>query len=193
MIESTLEFEHNYEADLLDYLPGTGSDVLYFPKGLGAAQDGLIVSVRQPASAREWIGIFAFGSPDFPNMRSGIYSSPNKDELCVLSRGRAFLVRADQPEIFHVFNTGPVLEVKALLEFQILLLVEYTRFAAINRNGVAWRSDRLVKDDLRFEFVRDSALIVASGWDPVNSKRVVFHVSPESGQRVQTEFGEDFR
>ena len=63
--------------------------------------------------------------------------------------GLAYLVRVDQPEAGALIAHDQVRQVVPVLGQPLLLLVRFIDIVAIGPTGIAWRTDRLVVDDLK--------------------------------------------
>ena len=80
----------------------------------------------------------------------------------------------------------------ALPQLRSLLLTEDTRLLLVGNDGYTWKSEKLVRDDLRFERLEGLDVLVVSGWDPVESERsevrvAVVHSKPaENAKRTAT-------
>ena len=85
-----LSFSHSYEFRVLDELP-TRKKIYYYPGASNyGGSDGLLVELNS-FSDDPWVGVFAFGNVS-PKGITGIYTLPNPDKLCIVSRGQGYLV-----------------------------------------------------------------------------------------------------
>lgn len=151
-------------------MPGSGKFVLplaFFPPPKSRPEhDGLWLKVKA-ANGRAWIGVFAFGYSSPPAF-SRVISTPNLNCLCVIAKGSAFIVRANEPEVWELLPVFPVLDVRAITEKGLLVFSDFTTLAAYGNNGLAWRSPTVCWDELKITTVT-SDTIAGTGYDPTNS------------------------
>jgi hypothetical protein len=170
MLETDMAFSHSYAVEELGELPGTGSLVLpllYFPTPKTRPEhDGLWLKITA-ATGKAWIGVFAFGYSSPPAF-SRVVSTPDPTRVCVISRGAAYIVKADEPKIWEQIPVIPVLDLRSLPERQLLVFSDFTRLAAYGSSGLVWRSPRVCWDELKILTVTHSA-IEGTGYDPTNS------------------------
>jgi hypothetical protein len=150
MLEIDLAFPHSYEVEELSELPGTGRfdvPLIYFPRPDTRPEgDGLWLRVHA-AKGGSWVGVFAFGYG--PQAVSRVVSSPYPDRVCVVSRGAAYIVKADEPDVWEKIPILPVLDLRLISEHQLLVFADFTSLAAYGRAGLAWQSPRLCWDELK--------------------------------------------
>ncbi|HLY39885.1 MAG TPA: hypothetical protein VKR52_01680 [Terracidiphilus sp.] len=172
MVDIDLAFPHSYEIDGIIELPATGKlevPLHYFPGARTRPErDGLWLKLI-PESAEPWVGVFGFGYPSPPAI-SRVVSTPDKDRVCVVSGGAAYLVKTDDPEIWAELPVVPVLDVRCLPTKQILVFADFTRLTAYDQNGRVWQSPRLCCDGLRILKVTEDR-IEGVGYDPTSPQR----------------------
>jgi hypothetical protein len=185
MLEINFEFPHSYEVEEVGDFPGTGKfsiPRLFFPPPKGRPEhDGLWLKIKA-ASGRTWIGVFAFGYSSPPAF-SRVVSSPDQDRVCVVAKGAAYLVNADEPEAWEQIRLIPVLNVRAIPSEKLLILSDFTRLAACGSNGVVWESPRVCWDELKIATVT-SDTIEGSGYDPTTTKESRFVVDLKTGRSL---------
>jgi hypothetical protein len=132
MVEFDLTFPHSYEVRELGDFPGNGKfdvPLIFFPPPKGRAEyDGLWLKVKAQ-SGKAWIGVFAFWYTSHPSL-SRVVSSPDPNRVCVISKGRAYVVSAEEPETCEEIPVIPVLEVRPLPEHKLLVFSDFIRLAA---------------------------------------------------------------
>jgi hypothetical protein len=170
MLQIDLAFSHSYEVEEIGQFPSAGKFAfpqLFFPPPQGRPEhDGLWLKVRA-GSGRVWIGVFAFGYSSPPAF-SRVVSSPDQDRVCVISKGAAYLVKANEPEVWEQIRLIPILNVRPLPEKNLLVLSDFTRLAAYGSNGFVWQSPRVCWDELKIANIT-SDTIEGTGYDPTNS------------------------
>jgi hypothetical protein len=167
MLELDLTFPHTYEVEEVREFPGTGKfsvPLHYFPPPKSRPEhNGLWLKLK--ASDTAWIGVFAFGiSSDV----SRVVSTPDSKRICVISKGGAYLVKADQPDIWEQIPVMPVVDVRPIPEQKLLVLSDFIRLAACGSGGLVWRSPRVCWDGLKIVNVTHDT-IEGTGYDPTNS------------------------
>lgn len=185
MVDLDLSFAHSYSVEEIPELPGTGkpgSSPLYFPRPKARPEHDGIWLTLHPAIGTPWTGVFALGYAPPPAI-SRVLSTPDPGRICVISSGAAYVVKADEPEVWETLDLMPVLEARPIPEHSLLVLSDFTRLIALGRNQVVWRSPRVCWDDLRILNVSNE-VIEGVGWDPVNSCDSPFAVDIRTGKSL---------
>jgi hypothetical protein len=136
------------------------------------------VSKRSP-SAQEFLATCALGFRD-PAVPTGLWSTPNPDEICAVSGGYAYLISTTQPARFTMIAFRPVLEVRPLAAQGLLLFVGHRAILAWGRNGQAWQSEKLSSEGITITAVEDHTLH-GQGWDLMTDKETPFALDLKSG------------
>lgn len=100
----------------------------------------------QPAGAEEWGGTFASGGL---GGLSGVYGCPSRHHLCVVADGLVYIVDVTKPRAGAVVAHDQVRQVAKVAEHDLVLFVRFIDIVALGLAGTAWRTERLVVDDLR--------------------------------------------
>jgi hypothetical protein len=187
MIDIDLEFPHSYEIEEIPELHGTGvfnAQVHYFPRtNTRPEHDGIWLLIR-PATGQPWVGVFGFGEGSSPFI-SRVVSTPDKDRVCVISSGSAFVVKAAEPDKWEQLAVEPVRDVRLITEHQLLVFADFTRLIAYGHNQVTWKSLGLCGDDLRILNV-SSDKIEGVGYEPADDCDFPFAVDIRTGQSLDT-------
>jgi len=184
MLESDLLFPHNYEIEEFGELLGTGAlkvPLIYFPPPKGRPEhNGEWLKVKAK-SGKTWVGVFAFGF----GSRTGVISTPEPNTVCVLSKGRGYLVNAESPDLWEEVRACPVIDFRLLPEHELLVFSDFTGLAAYGNNGLVWRSPRICWDELKITKVT-SETIEGTGYDPTNSlkQEMKFAVDLKTGRSL---------
>lgn len=133
-----------YEVERDPEQPGDGvwrEPTVVFGEGSSIA----VVLRVEPRDAAPWIA--EFRSSEYSGYLTGWSATPDPDRLCVAANGEAWLVGATTrtADILPVF---PVMTVFDAAECGLLLVGDFTELVAFGAGGYAWRSGRLVLDDL---------------------------------------------
>ena len=132
----------------------------------------------QPHDADEWVGTFAAGG-----LRGswGVYGCPSPHDLCVIADGLVYIVDVTKPHAGAVVAHDQVHQVVRVAERDLVLFVRFIDIVALGVNGIAWRTQRLVVDDL---WVRQAArdVIICSGDNPGGTPEI--GLDPQTGQQT---------
>jgi len=161
-----LTFPHTYQVQDRFELPGSGESeipTIYIPPPRNRAEHpGVWLRVRA-SSGRAWTGVFAYGLGG-PFGFSRIMSSPDPDSVIVISKGAAYLVRADDPSSVKQLPILPVTDARAIAEHGLVIFANFSRLFAYGRDGLRWESSHLCTDSLEILSV-EGRTITCSGWD----------------------------
>jgi hypothetical protein len=97
--------------------------------------------------------------------------------------GYAYVVDTCDPQRFTHLAMRPVLEVRPLVEQNLLLLAGHHGLVAWGRQGQAWESPRLSSEGLRLGDVRGGELH-GFGWDLLTDRDIPFAVDLRTGERI---------
>jgi hypothetical protein len=169
MLEIDLALPHAYAVEEIGDLPGTGKfdvPVIFFPPPRNrSAHDGLWLKVTA-ASGKRWIGVFKFGHASPPAF-SCVVDSLDPDRMCVISKGAAYIVKADQPEAWEQIPLVPVVDFRVVRDAGLLIFSDFIRLVAYGSSGLVWRSPRVCWDRLKIVSV-NHGIIEGIGYDPTN-------------------------
>ena len=175
----SLEFEHEYEVEILTELPSGDIERFYFPGGSNAGgPDGLLVRVTHPKRAA-WLGVFEFGVRGMEAV-SSVMSCPDPRSLLVVASGLGVAVRCAEPTIYQRLPVFPIVGIRVERVRRMILIHDYTTVAAIGEGGLIWRTNRLSWDGIKLNDIEGDSLVgVAS--DPTGGKSVAFRIDLLSG------------
>jgi hypothetical protein len=190
MLQIDLSLSHTYEAEEIGDFPGTGrfrDPIIHFPR-LQNGREGVGLWLKVKAgNGKSWIGVFAFGYSS-PLAFSRVVSTPDRDRLCVIAKGAAYVVKSDEPELWDEIPVSPVLDVRAVPEKGLIVFSDFIRLAAYRHGAVVWRSPRVCWDELKIVRITGEA-IEGVGYDPTNSqtRQSPFSVDLETGRSLLPE------
>jgi hypothetical protein len=190
MLEFDLRLSHSYEIEEIGDFPGTGrfrDPVIYFPRPQEGREGGGLWLRVKPGNGESWIGVFAFGYSSPPAL-SRVVSTPDRDRLCVIANGAAYVVKSDEPEVWDKIPVNPVLDVRLVPEKGLIIFSDFTRLAAYRRGTVTWRSPRVCWDALKIIRITGE-VIEGVGYDPTNlvTHELPFSVDLETGRSLLSE------
>lgn len=177
-------FPHEYECRLLEELP-SNQTLHYYPDGPKGGRDGALVVVS-PRARAPWLGMFAFGYAS-PKSRTGLYSWPVPDRLCVVSSGSGYLVNVNEPAEYESLEVEPILEVLPIGEREIVVFANYTELFSYGRGGLKWKSKRVSWDGFKIT-TTNSEFVEGQVWNPRVEANTYFRVALADGK---TEGGVD--
>ena len=179
-----LGFAHDYRVEEVIEL-GMGLQVekhFYFP---GASEkggrDGVLLRII-PVRGTSWVGTFAFGN-DIPKAVTGVYSCPDPDSLCVISKGEGYLVSATEPTLWQRIDIYPILDVRIMKDVELLLFSDHTKIAAYDPQGHRWTTKDLSWDGIEITDVTTEQ-VCGLGWDSPMQRDVEFMVDLQTGKHV---------
>ena len=174
-----IAFPASYEVEIVDETLNDTEPRYYYPGARrDGGKDGLLIAVSDKTG--RWMGVFEFG--DSPNvLLSGVFATPAADVLCVVASGKGYLVHSDKPEWWSEIHAFPITTVLQAPEVELLIVANFTSIYAFGKDGLAWKSKRLVWDDLRITSY-DRHTLCGDGFDPTQSARVAFAVDLRTGE-----------
>lgn len=176
-----LGFSHNYEVEALEELP-SGKKIYYYPgASTQGGKDGLLIEVT-PLQGESWVGVFAFGDLT-PKGVSGVYTLPNSDKLCVVSRGAGYFVSANNPTKWDKVKSIPVMDVRLVLSQGLIVFANYTELIAYNSSGMKWETKRLAFDSFKIVELTDNYL-KGEYYDIRSEAKETFEVDLVTGKHI---------
>jgi len=179
------DFPHNWSADILTTPPLIApARQFIYPKQIAGEEDALARGALQlmvrPADGGTFLATCALGFTD-PAMPTGVFASPNPQEMCAVAGGYAYIIDTAQPE--HCIHIGlkPVVEVRPLATQELLLFVGFHSIVAWGRNGLAWESARLSWEGIRIASI-EANVLHGTGWNLITDREVAFSLNLLTGQ-----------
>jgi hypothetical protein len=139
-------------------------------------------SSKRPPSTKEFLATCALGFRD-PAVPTGLWSTPNPNEICAVAGGYAYIISTIAPDRFTMIPYRPVLEVRPLPEQNLLLFVGHHSILAWGTNGQAWQSDKLSSEGLTLEAI-DGPILHGLGWDLMTDRETPFALDLKTGLRI---------
>jgi hypothetical protein len=122
---------------------------------------GPILGVR-PANGDPWVGVFEGGGYGVPPAASEqVVGWPDEDSFCVVKTGSGVLVRADNPRVDSEIDVFPICDVLPIPDHALVVFADFTNLTAYGRDGLVWRSGRLVMDELKILGFESGRLMVS--------------------------------
>jgi hypothetical protein len=184
-MKGPLDFPHKWSVDILKTPPLIAPARQYiYPKQIAGEEDALARGALQlmvrPASGGTFLATCALGFTD-PAMPTGVFASPDPDEMCAVAGGYAYLVDTTKPEHCTPIALKPVVAVRPLVPQELLLFVGFHSIVAWGRNGFAWESGRLSWEGVRILNINGNVLH-GVGWNLLTDREVAFSLDLLTGQ-----------
>jgi hypothetical protein len=106
---------------------------------------------------------------------------PDPGHLCVVSRGRGYVVPVDEPACYEELEFHPILDVRAVARHGILVFANFTELMAYDTAGFRWRTARLAWDSLKITEVNDGE-IRGEFWNIRSEQMSSFAVDLQTGE-----------
>jgi hypothetical protein len=192
-----LSFPHHWQAEILPARPLIlPTRHFVYPRDAEEIERGALEVLIRPDTAevgqqsepkdspcaQQFLATCALGFHD-PVVPTGIWSTPNAEEICAVSGGYAYLIDTTAPERFTMIAYRPVLELRPLPAQGLLLFVGHHSILAWGRDGQAWQSGRLSSEGLIITAIEGSVLR-GLGWNLITDKETPFALDLRTGLRI---------
>lgn len=191
MPEVAFAFPHNWQAEILSARPPIlPARHFVYPREVEEIERGALeVLVRVPATPgapppAPFLATCALGFRDAA-VPSGIWSTPNPDEICAVAGGYAYIIDASTPERFTMVPYRPVLHVRPVTEPALLLFVGHRNILAWGAHGEAWQSAKLSDEGVTITAI-ENAELRGLGWNMFSDKETPFILDLKSGGLLTT-------
>ncbi len=177
-------FPRNYGVKVLESysLVNPLEELYHFPAMVEEGdRSGIYVRVN-PHQGKAWVGFFALGF-ESEHAARGLYSCPSSDSLCVVVGGYAYLVNVRAPQQWMQLEQRPVMDVRPIPEFKLLLFVGATTISAVGETGWLWTTGRLSWEGITISEIKQHVLSGA-GWDALKDREVPFEVDLTTGRHT---------
>jgi hypothetical protein len=184
---SNAEFAHEWQAEVLERPPLIApARHFIYPRQVAGEEDalarGALLLRIHPAAGGEFLATCARGFAD-SRMPTGVFSCPNPSELCAVAGGYAYIIDTAAPEKSTQIPLRPVVELRPLPGFALLIFAGFQSIAAWGRDGLQWQSARLSWEGLRLGDVEHGQLH-GFGWDLQTDKEVEFSLDVRTGKHT---------
>lgn len=169
-------FPHTWQAKLLNGSPmimPTRSFV--FPQAVPGEEDALARGASwievKPASGGSFVAQCALGFAS-GTVASGLWSTPNQDDLLAVAGGYAYRIPANDPTATALLPMRPVVSVHAAPEANALVLIGFHDALVLTENGM-WQSPKLTWEGVTEVAVQGTTL-TGKGWHMPSDKEHPF-------------------
>lgn len=178
-----LSFARHWQAEILParllILPNRR--FLYPLQAEEVERDALEVLVRPSEDTQPFLATCALGFRDAA-VPTGLWSTPNPDEICAISGGYAYIIDTTVPDRFTMIPYRPVLRVIPVPEQNLLLFVGHLAILAWGPNGQAWQSGKLSDEGVNITLIAKGQLH-GLGWNMITDKEAPFVIDLHTGTR----------
>jgi hypothetical protein len=156
-----------------------------YPSDVEEVERGALEVLVRPdgAGAQPFLATCALGFRD-PVVPTGIWSTPNPDEICAVCGGYAYLIDTGEPEKFTMLPYRPVLQVIPVAANALLLFAGSRTVLAWSKDGEAWESPKLSDEGILMSRVEDGKLL-GMGWNMITDKETPFTLDLQTGGIVR--------
>ena len=135
---------------------------------------------EQPSlDPQPFLATCALGFRD-PAVPTGLWSTPNPQEICAVSGGYAYLIDTAHPDRFTMLPFRPVLELRPLPEANLLLFIGHHAILAWGPAGQAWQSEKLSDEGVTVTSI-ESGVLHGLGWQMLTDKETPFTLDLGAG------------
>jgi hypothetical protein len=154
------------------------------PGAPGLASETWDSTAACPAAETElpFLATCALGFRD-PVVPTGLWSTPEPEKICAVSGGYAYLIDTTAPERFTMIPYRPVLEVRPVLNENLLLFVGHRSILAWGRGGQAWESAKLSDEGVTITGL-EAGVLHGTGWVMATDKEMAFALDLRTGLRI---------
>lgn len=189
-----LAFPHHWQAQILPARPAIlPARHFTYPAQVEEVERGALEILIHPMaatesqpnhslSAQEFLATCALGFRD-PAAPTGLWSTPNPDELCAVSGGYAYLIDTTAPTRFTMLPYRPVLQVHPAPAANLLLFVSHRDLLAWGPAGLAWESKNLSDEGLTITSI-EAQTLHGRGWSLLTDKETPFALDLSTGLRI---------
>ena len=179
-----LSFPHRWHAEVLPDRPAILPARHYvYPRNAEEVERGALeVLVRPGPDTQPFLATCALGFRD-PAVPTGLWSTPNPEEICAVSGGYAYLIRTAAPEQFTMIPYRPVLTIRPLVDAGLLLFVGHRSIVAWGAAGQAWESEKLSDEGVNLG-AAEGHLLHCTGWEMRTDKETYLTLDLRTGIRV---------
>jgi hypothetical protein len=193
-----LSFSHRWQAEVLATRPLIlPSRHFIYPQAAEEVERGALEVLVRPAprpdarpnesDTQPFLATCALGFRD-PAAPSGLWSTPRPEEICAVAGGYAYLIDTATPEQFIMIPYRPVLEVRPLVQENLLLFIGHHSILAWGHDGKAWESEKLSDEGVTITEVADGVLR-GTGWEMRSDREKAFAIEVRSGRHIPPTHG----
>jgi hypothetical protein len=181
-----MSFPHRWRAEVLTARPLILPPRHFvYPQAAEEVERGALEVLVRPearpngSDAQPFLATCALGFRD-PAAPSGLWSTPKPEEICAVAGGYAYLIDTATPERFVMIPYRPVLEIRPLVQENLLLFVGHHSIFAWGRDGQTWESEKLSDEGVSITGT-DGGILRGTGWEMIRDREKPFALDLRSG------------
>lgn len=175
-------FPHTWKAEILPARPVIlPARHFVYPREVEEVERGaleLLVRTNEPG-ASPFLATCALGFRD-PVVPTGVWSAPNPHEICAVAGGYAYIIDTAAPDRFTMLPYRPVLQVRPVVDQDLLLFVGHRSILAWGTSGKAWESPKLSDEGVTVTAI-EGPVLRGLGWNLITDKETPFTLDLCSG------------
>jgi hypothetical protein len=157
-------------------------EVLVRPDVVRPDGNGTDQAPADSPGGQPFLATCALGFRD-PAVPTGLWSTPNPQEICAVSGGYAYIIHTYAPDRFTMIEYRPVLTIRPVVSQNLLLFVGHRNILAWGREGRAWQSEKLSDEGVGITNI-ESGVLRGNGWYMMTDKETAFSLDVSTGQRL---------
>lgn len=181
------EFVSSYEIEQLSRNDATTTASYRFGRGgidrnVLAEPDDLVLRII-PKLGESWVGAFASGEYEVPPAaQTAVVNWPDPQMLGVVHGGAGYAAPVHAPSTGFRIPLFPITVVYPVSAHGLVIFGDFTELVAYDGPEIAWRSGRLVWDDLRIVRIQGHTLSVAGLNAPAGDPDFEFELDIRAGE-----------
>lgn len=182
-----LSFPHGWQAEILAQRPLILPPRHYvYPQSAEEVERGALELLirRGSSNAQPFLATCALGFRD-PAVPTGVWSTPEPEEICAVAGGYAYLIDTSAPDRFTMIPYRPVLKIRPVVEQSLLLFIGHRSILAWGRDGKAWESEKLSDEGVTINSI-EGGILHGSGWEMMSDRETPFALDLRSGTLLRT-------
>jgi len=180
-----MSFAREWRAEVLDRAPLIApARQFVYPRRVAGEEEtlarGALLLMVRPAAGGDFLATCARGFAD-PRMPTGVFGCPKAQEMCAVAGGYGYVADTRAPESCVQIPLRPVIEVRELVDQDLVVFVGFHSVVAWGREGLAWESARLSWEGIRVKEVSGGELR-GFGWNLQTDREVEFALDLQTGR-----------
>ncbi len=152
-----LRFSHDYDITVPRRLRNSRLPVMEFTGEATYSKKKPLAFEIIPHDSDAWLGLFTRYGDDSDAV-TGVFTTPARNRVCIVSFGQGYIVRVDEPYEWEVIRTVPITAVRDIPSLSLMIFADFTHVSAYGSDGFEWETARLAYDGIRLTRVTEEAI-----------------------------------